>query len=104
MKNLPLTNSAGLRPWLVKSDSSSVIEGDKAWLYVSNKACWICGHPFSITLQVVVAGAISVVTRIYRGSLSHKEWAEYATKACPFIFYPDAMRREAGLGYDGKTR
>jgi hypothetical protein len=35
---------------------------------------------------------MKVMTRIYRESLRHKE--------CSFIFYPNAMRREASLDYD----
>jgi len=100
VKNLPLTDSGDLKPWFVKGDDFRVTDGDKAWLYVSKKACRICGNPFDIAIYATVGNAMSAVTRIYRESPSHRECAEYAMKACPFIGYPNAKRREASLYYE----
>lgn len=100
MKNLPLTDGGYLKPWFVKGDDFRVTDGDKAWLSVSKKACWICGNPFDVPVYAMVGDAMSAVIRIYREPPCHKECAEYAMRVCPFILYPNAKRREAGLDYE----
>lgn len=100
MKNLPLTEGGYLKPWFVKGEDFRVTDGGKAWLSVSKKACWICGNPFDVSLYAMVGDATSAVIRIYREPPCHKECAEYAMQVCPFILYPNAKRREAGLDYE----
>lgn len=100
MQTLPLTDGGYLKPWFVKADDFRVTDGDKAWLSVSKKACWICGNPFDTPVYAMVGDAMSAVIRIYREPPCHKECAEYAMRVCPFILYPNAKRREAGLDYE----
>lgn len=100
MQTLSLTDGGYLKPWFVKGDDFRVTDGDKAWLSVSKKACWICGNPFDTPIYAMVGDAMSAVIRIYREPPCHKECAEYAMRVCPFILYPNAKRREAGLDYE----
>ncbi len=100
MQNLPLTEGGYLKPWFVKGDDFRVTDGDKAGLAVTKQACWICGNPFDTPLYAMVGDAISAVARIYREPPCHKECAEYAMQVCPFILYPNAKRRTAGLSYE----
>jgi len=100
MQALPVTNGGYLKPWFVKADDFRVTDGDKAGLSVMKKACWICGNPFETSVFAMVGDATSAVVRIYREPPCHKECAEYAMQVCPFILYPNAKRREAGLEYE----
>ncbi len=100
MQNLPITQAGYLKPWFVKGDDFRVTDGDKAGLSVMKKACWICGNAFTTPLYAMVGDATSAVVRIYKEPPCHKECAEYAMQVCPFILYPNAKRRTAGLDYE----
>lgn len=97
MKNLPLVEGGYRKLWFVKGDDFRVTDGDKAWLSVSKKACWICGNPFSTSKYAMVGDAMSATIRVYREPPCYLECAEYAMQVCPFILYPKAKRRSAGL-------
>lgn len=100
MQGLPITEGGYLKPWFVKGDDFRITDGDKAGLSVMKKACWICGNPFTTPLYAMVGDGTSAVVRIYREPPCHKECAEYAMQVCPFILYPNAKRRTAGLSYE----
>ncbi len=100
MQGLPLTEGGYLKPWFVKGDDFRVTDGDKAGLSVMKKACWICGNPFDAAVYAMVGDATSAVVRLYREPPCHRECAEYAMQVCPFILYPNAKRRSAGLDYE----
>ncbi len=97
MKNLPLVEGGYRKPWFVKGEDFRVTDGEKAWLSVSKKACWICGNPFIEPTYAMVGDAMSATIRIYTEPPCHIECAEYAMQVCPFILYPNAKRRTAGL-------
>lgn len=97
MIDLPLVEGGYRKPWFVKGDDFRVTDGEKAWLSVSKKACWICGKPFTTPLYAMVGDAMSATIRVYREPPCHRECAEYAMQVCPFILYPNAKRRTAGL-------
>lgn len=100
MSNLPLTDGGYLKPWFVKADDFRVTDGDKAALSVTKQACWICGGAFAEPKFAMVGDALSAAARIYREPPCHVECAEYAMQVCPFILYPNAKRREAGLDFE----
>jgi hypothetical protein len=100
MQGLPVTEGGYLKPWFVKGDDFRVTDGDKAGLSVMKKACWICGNSFTAPVYAMVGDATSAVVRIYREPPCHKECAEYAMQVCPFILYPNAKRRAAGLEHE----
>lgn len=100
MKHLPLTEGGYLKPWFVKGDDFRVTDSDKAGLAVMKKACWICGNPFTSAGYAMVGDAMSATIRLYKEPPCHTECAEYAMQVCPFILYPNAKRRTAGLDYE----
>lgn len=100
MKGLAVTEGGYLKPWFVKGDDFRVTDGEKAGLSVTKKACWICGNPFTTNKYAMVGDAVSAAVRIYKEPPCHIECAEYAMQVCPFILYPNAKRRAAGLDYE----
>lgn len=97
MQSLPLTDGGYLKPWFVKADDFRVTDSEKAGISVMKKACWICGNPFESRKYAMVGDALSAAIRVYREPPCHVECAEYAMQVCPFILYPKAKRRDAGL-------
>jgi hypothetical protein len=53
--------------------------------------CWICGEPMGVH-KVYVIGPMCCVNRTTMEPACHRECAEYAAKACPFLARP-RMRR-----------
>lgn len=100
MQHLPLTDRGYLKPWFVKGDDFRVVDGEKAWLSVNKKACWICGQPFKPNEYAMVGDANSAFHRIYAEPPCHVECAQYAAQVCPFMLYPNAKRRLAGLSHE----
>lgn len=71
---------------------------DEAYLVKAIKfdLCWLCGQTLG-THKVFVVGPMCVVNRVSIEPPSHRECAEFAAKACPFLTLPKATRRDAGL-------
>lgn len=61
---------------------------EDAW---QNRKCWICGGPMGVH-RVYVIGPMCCVNRTTMEPPCHRECAEYAAKACPFLARP-RMRR-----------
>lgn len=59
------------------------------------RRCWICGNPLGRYVTYVV-GPMCAVNRVSSEPGSHRECAEYAARACPFLVRPHMVRREAG--------
>lgn len=97
MSNLPLTEKGYLKPWFVKEDDFRVMDGQKAWLAVSKQNCWVCGNSFTPNEYALVSGEIGAMIRACREPPCHVECAVYALQVCPFLLYPNAKRRVAGL-------
>jgi hypothetical protein len=53
--------------------------------------CWICGEPMGVH-KVYVIGPMCVINRTTMEPANHRDCAEYAAKACPFLVKP-RMRR-----------
>lgn len=64
--------------------------------------CWICGEPMGVH-KVYVIGPMGVVNRVTMEPASHRECAEYAARACPFLVKP-RMRRLPDDDLQGKTQ
>jgi hypothetical protein len=58
--------------------------------------CWLCGEPLG-RYRVFAIGPMCVVNRITMEPPSHRDCAEYAVKACPFLTKPKMVRNEKGL-------
>lgn len=104
MQSLSLTDRGYLKPWFVKADDFRVVDGEKAWLAVSKKKCWICGNDFALGEYGLVGDAVSATVRVCKEPPCHVECATYALQVCPFILYPNAKRREVGLEEEEKLQ
>lgn len=71
---------------------------DPKWIpvCVNERRCWLCGEKLGRYMAFVI-GPMCAVNRISSEPPSHRECAEFAAKACPFLTRPMAQRREAGL-------
>jgi hypothetical protein len=94
----PLTDKGFPVPWF-----ASFIDG--AWNLVAvdprkipyairKKICWVCGEPLGKYLCFVI-GPMCSINRISAEPPSHRECAEYAVRACPFLSRPRMRRNEA---------
>jgi hypothetical protein len=61
--------------------------------------CWLCGEPCG-TIRWFVIGPMCVVNRNTAEPGSHRECAEYAIRACPFMTRPNMVRRTTSLPED----
>jgi len=62
--------------------------------------CWLCGDPLGRTRTFVI-GPMCSVNRVTSEPPSHYECAEYATRACPFMLFPNRKRDETNMPADG---
>lgn len=97
MRTLPVTEKGYLKPWFVKADDFRIVDSDKAMLSINKERCWICGQAFKPAEYALVGGPECAKSRAFTEPPCHVECAEYAVQVCPFLLYPGAKRREAGL-------
>jgi hypothetical protein len=67
------------------------------WLAFHKGLCWLCGEPTG-THKVYVIGPMCVVNRATSEPACHRDCAEFAAKACPFLVHPREKRNDKGLG------
>lgn len=94
-------NAAGyVVPWFVAwidgKPDFRVIDTPKIVIAVKQRRCWLCGQPLGRFLAFVI-GPMCAINRVSSEPPSHRECAEYAARACPFLTRPQAKRREANL-------
>jgi hypothetical protein len=58
--------------------------------------CWTCGEPLGVH-RVYVIGPMCVVNRVTSEPASHRDCAEFAARACPFLTRPRMRRNEKDL-------
>jgi hypothetical protein len=58
--------------------------------------CWLCGEALG-RYRAFVVGPMCAVNRTSGEPPSHRDCADWAARACPFLARPHARRREAGL-------
>jgi hypothetical protein len=58
--------------------------------------CWVCGGSLG-RYRAFVLGPMCAVNRTSAEPPGHRECADWAARACPFLARPHARRREAGL-------
>lgn len=62
----------------------------------NKKLCWLCGEPLG-QYKCFVIGPMCAFNRISSEPPSHRDCAEYAVQACPFLSKPNARRNEVGM-------
>ena len=58
--------------------------------------CWLCGEPLG-RYGAFVIGPMCGINRVNSEPPSHRDCAEYAVRACPFMTKPRMVRNERGL-------
>lgn len=100
MQKLPISEKGFPVPWFVawpdgKPDFRTVYPERVAQAIVQ-KRCWICGETLGVH-QVFAIGPMCAVSKVTSEPPSHRDCAEYAVKACPFLVNPRARRNEKDL-------
>ena len=63
---------------------------------MNRKLCWLCGEPLGRFMCFVI-GPMCSINRNTAEPPCHRECAEFAVKACPFMRYPNRKRDEVDL-------
>jgi hypothetical protein len=58
--------------------------------------CWICGDPLG-QHRIYAIGPMCVINRVTMEPPSHRDCAEFAASACPFLVRPRQKRNEKGF-------
>lgn len=99
MKKLPVERGFPV-PWFVVFVDGHydfrVVDARKVPLAVNKHLCWICGERLGTAL-VFAIGPMCAVNRISSEPPSHRECAEFAAKACPFLIQKQSHRRKDNL-------
>jgi hypothetical protein len=82
--------------WIDGQPDFRVIGPDRIRDAVRFQSCWLCGEHLGST-AVFVIGPMCVVNRTTAEPGSHKDCADYAIRACPFMTRPQMRRRDTGL-------
>lgn len=65
------------------------------------RTCWLCGEPLGANAAFVI-GPMCAINRVSAEPPSHRDCADYAARACPFLTTPGMRRRDAGLPDDAR--
>jgi hypothetical protein len=99
MQDLPISASGYPIPYFVKwfdgVPDFRILDPEKIIDCVENRKCWCCGKDMDTI--AFVAGPGMVINFSSAEPPSHPECAEFAVKACPFMRYPKAQRRETDM-------
>lgn len=95
MKKLPVDVRGFPVPWFVDwRDGEPIFQAadPTKWARsVRHKLCWLCGKTLGVHCAFVI-GPMCGINRVTSEPPSHRECAEYALKACPFLTKPMARR------------
>lgn len=102
MARLPLDERGFPIPWFVHVDKDTgkpdfrVIRPGGIAIAYRSQTCWLCGEKMGRYRSFVI-GPMCGVNRVTSEPPCHRECAEYAAVACPFLTRPLAVRNERGL-------
>jgi hypothetical protein len=87
-------------PWFVHWENGEpdfrIIDNGKRLRAFSAGLCWICGERMGVH-QVYPIGPMCLINLTTQEPASHRDCAEYAVKACPFLTQPRRRRNDEGL-------
>lgn len=87
-------------PWFVAEIDGKydfrIADGEKLKEAVKRKKCWICGQQLGSYLAFPIS-PMCAINRTIPEPPSHRECAEWAIKACPFLAQRQEYRRETNL-------
>ena len=100
VKRLPRDHRGFPIPWFVHWQDGEpdfrVIAPRKLRDAFNTPRCWICGERLGVH-RVHVIGPMCLVNRVTSEPPSHRDCAEFAAKACPFLTRPRMRRNEKDL-------
>jgi hypothetical protein len=105
IKRLPIDRRGFPVPWFVEwlngEPDFRVMSAERHVRAVKEKLCWVCGDKLGANLAFPVEPMCGI-NRISAEPPSHRECAEFAAKACPFLTMPKMVRNEYKLaeGFD----
>lgn len=79
--------------WIDGLPDFRLLDGANFARCLSERLCQICGEPLGASATFVI-GPMCAVNRTNGEPPSHRECAEFAVKACPFMLRPGMERRE----------
>lgn len=83
--------------WVNGAPDFRFIDPAKVVRAVRKRLCFTCGFPLVGASCTFVVGPMCAVNRISAEPPSHRDCAEFAVRACPFLTHPSARRREARM-------
>ena len=99
LRSLPVQNGYPV-PWFAaKVDGVfdfRVVDDGKFAIAIKKQLCWICGQKLGAYLAFAI-GPMCVINRTTSEPPAHRECAEWAAKACPFLIQRQDVRRESHL-------
>lgn len=99
-KKLPISDKGFPIPYFVGEFEGKpdfrVIRPNAIITCYNNRRCWLCGEKLGQYLAFVI-GPMCSINRVSSEPPSHRDCAEYAVKACPFLSKPRMRRNEEGL-------
>jgi len=106
MRHLPISDTGYPVPWFcAKVDGKydiRIADGAKYARAVSKKLCWLCGQTLGHHLAFVI-GPMCAVNRITSEPPCHRDCAEYAVAACPFLTKPRMRRNNVDRPDDARN-
>lgn len=103
MQQLPISSTGYPVPWFVAwidgVPDFRCVEAGKVALAVRKNLCWLCGGKLG-RFKAFVIGPMCAVNRVSAEPPSHRDCAEYAVRACPFLTKPNMRRNEKDLPGD----
>ncbi|MGW5477638.1 hypothetical protein [Streptomyces sp. NPDC004008] len=82
--------------WIDGTPDFRVIGEGKLDEAIRFRVCWLCGQPLGANAAFVI-GPMCAVNRVSAEPPSHRDCADYATRACPFLITPRMRRRDTAL-------
>ena len=100
MRHLPVSDKGFPVPWFVEwiggKPDFRVMDAGKLRRALKFDLCWLCGQTLG-RFKVFTIGPMCAVNRTSAEPPSHRDCAEYAVKACPFLTRPRMRRNDKDL-------
>jgi hypothetical protein len=100
LRHLPIDARGYPVPWFVATVDGApdhrIADERRRGDAIRHKRCWICGEPLGRWLSFVL-GPMCCLTRTTSEPPAHRDCANYAVAACPFLTRPHMHRRAAGM-------
>lgn len=100
IRALPVSDKGFPVPWFVQEIDGKpdfrVADTRKMYVGFTQRRCWICGQHLGRNGALLV-GPMCVINRVSAEPPSHRDCAEFAVRACPFLVNPRSRRNDKGL-------